>query len=327
MSMLIRYSSQVGALSSCVHSGRRYFTNLSWQTGNRWAVIRRKFASDVKTVSRAETTTRTGYSAEQLGRVILAGGCVFGIGSLCYYGLGLSGQVGAIDKAGFWPAEVRHRISVTYGYFASGLAVTAAAAYGAMRVESVMRFLVNRPFMSLGVFLVGTLGSSMICHATPYTAATMPIKLGSFAVFSSVMGVTISPLILMAGPIAVRAAAYTAGVVGALTMTAACAPSERYLYMSGPLSLGLGVVLVASIGGMFASPASAIGAGLHSIYMYGGLVLFGGFVLYDTQRIIHSAEKSPTYDPVNMSMGIYMDTINIFIRILMLMMGSGNRRK
>ena len=97
---------------------------------------------------------------------------------------------------------------------------------------------------------------------------------------------------------------------------------------------------------MFASPASAIGAGLHSIYMYGGLVLFGGFVLYDTQRIIHSAEKSPTYDPVNMyvsctasppyfytvyfccrSMGIYMDTINIFIRILMLMMGSGNRRK
>jgi len=38
--------------------------------------------------------------AEQIGRVVLAGGCVFGIGSLCYYGLGLSGQVGAIDKAG-----------------------------------------------------------------------------------------------------------------------------------------------------------------------------------------------------------------------------------
>ena len=120
------------------------------------------------------------------------------------------------------------------------------------------------------------------------------------------------------GPIAVRAAAYTAGVVGALTLTAACAPSERYLYMSGPLAIGLGVVFVASIGtntnytcisiyhnysnvgGMFASPVSAVGAGLHAIYMYGGLVLFGGFVLYDTQRIIHSAEKSNNYDPVNM---------------------------
>ena len=45
-----------------------------------------------------------------------------------------------------------------------------------------------------------------------------------------------------------RAAVYTAGVVGGLTLTAACAPSEKYLSMSGPLSLGLGVVLVASIG-------------------------------------------------------------------------------
>ena len=53
-------------------------------------------------------------------------------------------------------------------------------------------------------------------------------------------------------------------------------------------------------GGMFASPVSAVGAGLHAIYMYGGLVLFGGFVLYDTQRIIHGAENSNSYDPVNM---------------------------
>ena len=47
----------------------------------------------------------------------------------------------------FWPAEVKQRVSATYGYFVSGLAVTAAAAYGAMRMEGVMRFLVNRPLM------------------------------------------------------------------------------------------------------------------------------------------------------------------------------------
>ena len=50
------------------------------------------------------------------------------------------------------------------------------------------------------------------------------------------------------GPLAARAAVYTAGVVGGLTLTAACAPSEKFLYWSGPLSLGLGVVFVASIG-------------------------------------------------------------------------------
>lgn len=50
------------------------------------------------------------------------------------------------------------------------------------------------------------------------------------------------------GPLVARAALYTAGVVGGLSLTAACAPSQKYLYMSGPLSLGLGVVFVASIG-------------------------------------------------------------------------------
>ena len=81
-------------------------------------------------------------------------------------------------------------------------------------------------------------------------------------------------------------------------------------------------------GGMFASPGGALFSGLHAIYMYGGLVLFGGFMLYDTQQIIRDAETKNYYDPVNHSIGIYLDTINIFVRILMLLSsGSGNRRR
>ena len=59
-----------------------------------------------------------------------------------------------------------------------------------------------------------------------------------------------------------------------------------------------------STGGIFIPASSAVGAGLQSIVTYGGLVLFGGFVLYDTQKIIHRAETHPTfggrpYDPIN----------------------------
>jgi len=94
-----------------------------------------------------------------------------------------------------------------------------------------------------------------------------------------------------------------------------------------------GIVFCASIGSAFLPPTTAMGAGLYSVAIYGGLILFGAFLLYDTQKIIHRAERhpvgygAPPFDPVNASMGIYMDTINIFIRIASILSGGGGRRK
>lgn len=79
--------------------------------------------------------------------------------------------------------------------------------------------------------------------------------------------------------------------------------------------------------------------------MYGGLVLFGGFMLYDTQKIIRDAERKPSFDPINAyvlfmcegrkkfenasyrSMGIYMDALNIFIRIAMILASNQSKKK
>jgi FtsH-binding integral membrane protein len=101
--------------------------------------------------------------------------------------------------------------------------------------------------------------------------------------------------------------------------------------MGGPLAMGFGVVLASSLGSAFLPPTTALGAGLYSIALYGGLILFGGFMLYDTQKILHRAEMHPQYgvtkyDPINNSISIYADTVNIFIRIAqMLAMGGGRK--
>ena len=100
--------------------------------------------------------------------------------------------------------------------------------------------------------------------------------------------------------------------------------------MGGPLAMGLGVVFVSSIGSAFLPPTTALGAGLYSVALYGGLILFGGFLLYDTQRIVHKAENTPkhlTYDPINQSIGIYINTVNIFIRIAQILAMQGGKRK
>ena len=44
---------------------------------------------------------------------------------------------------------------------------------------------------------------------------------------------------------------YTAGIVGGLTSVALFAPSEKFLQMGGPLAIGLGLVIAASLGKNF----------------------------------------------------------------------------
>lgn len=65
---------------------------------------------------------------------------------------------------------------------------------------------------------------------------------------SGVMGAVIAPLTLLGGPLMIRAAWYTAGIVGGLSTVAMCAPSEKFLNMGGPLAVGFGVVFASSLG-------------------------------------------------------------------------------
>lgn len=190
-------------------------------------------------------------------------------------------------------------------YFGASVAASAASAALCLRSPAIMNMVMRQGWIALGVTLAAMIGSGMIVQGLPYKEG-FGAKQMAWLVHTGVMGAILAPLSFFGGPLLIRAAWYTAGIVGGLSTVAVCAPSEKFLALGGPLAIGLGVVFASSVGSMFLPPTTVLGSGLHSMALYGGLLLFSGFLLYDTQRIIKVAETHPAYnahgrpyDPIN----------------------------
>ncbi|XP_013182894.1 growth hormone-inducible transmembrane protein [Amyelois transitella] len=298
----------------------------------------RNYARDVRT----RTATRTqpsfweklmapaGPNAFSIGKGALAGASAVGIVALCYYGSGV--KPGTLQEAHLWPEYVKDRIKATYGYIAASLALTAGSAITVFRTPALLNLVARNGWVSILVTMGLMIGSGMVVRGMEYTPGVGAKQL-AWVVHTAIMGAVIAPMCFLGGPILTRAAWYTAGVVGGLSTIAVCAPSGEFLNLRAPLAMGLGAVFAASLAGMFLPPTSALGAGLYSLSLYGGLIVFSGFLLYDTQAIIKRAEMHPKYgmqpyDPINSAISVYLDVLNIFMRIAIILSGGGgNRRK
>jgi len=271
-----------------------------------------------------------GGTAFSIGQGALAGASALGLGALAFYGLGLSNEVGSVDRAVLWSQEVKDRIRDTYAYFGASIGLTAASAVGVFRTPALLNIVARGGLVSLGVSIAAMIGTGMLARSIPYEQGFGKKQL-AWALHCATLGAVVAPICFLGGPLLTRAAWYTAGMVGGLSTVALTAPSDKFLYMGGPLAMGFGVVFVSSIASSFLAPTTALGAGVYSIALYGGLIVFGGFILYDTQKIIYKAERHngwgvQKYDPINSSMGIYTDTLNIFIRIAQVLAMQGRRK-
>lgn len=269
------------------------------------------------------------------GRIIVGVAAAGGLAALCSFSVPRPGSTPALfDEAAIWPEFVKQRIRKTYLYFAGGAAVAAAAGLQAVRMPRTINFFLRGGIMPVVASLGLIIGTGVVMRALPYTEH-LSAKHVAWAVHSASFGVVLGPMLLMTGPaLAGRAALYTLGVVGGLSTLACVAPSDKFLLYRGPLAIGLGCVAVASIGSCFLSPFSAFGAGVYGVALYGGLVVSSGLLLFNTQALVHDAKYRPgnaeqfdmePYDPINRSSLLLTDSINIFIRILVIM--SGGRRK
>jgi len=101
--------------------------------------------------------------------------------------------------------------------------------------------------------------------------------------------------------------------------------------MGGPLLAGITVVALTSLAPMALPLGTRALAITESISLYGGLAVFGGFVLYDTQKILHHARLAErgaiARDPMKEAIGLELDMLNIFVRIVQILTMQGNKRK
>lgn len=111
-----------------------------------------------------------------------------------------------------WPAYVRHRVHLTYGYLAGGLGLTAAAAVAASRIPWIMN-LVSRGTLPVMFLTIGTMiATTTLTHSIRYD--NLVPKHMAWALHSAVMGAVLAPMCMLGGPALFRAAWYTAGIVG-----------------------------------------------------------------------------------------------------------------
>ncbi|UJR23222.1 hypothetical protein I4U23_026241 [Adineta vaga] len=233
----------------------------------------------------------------------------------------------AVEANRAFSSIVKEHLRSTYAHFAGGLGMTGAFAYAFHRNGWSARFMSMNKWAYLGVTLVGTIGSLYMTMAID-DQRQPGLKYGSWTLFNSIMGLSLAPLCFMQPALLARAALMTTGIVGSISAVGMTARREQYLWLGAPLMAGLVTVCLASFGSLLL-PVTAIRtlSVLENVSIYGGVAVFSGLVLWDTKKIIAHAETANDkrqLSPINDALSIYLDFINLFIRILYIM---DNRRR
>lgn len=196
-------------------------------------------------------------------------------------------------------------VSKTYSLLAVTLAVTTLTAGLGMRA----------PFAYEHPFILMLLAFAALFAVLVTGARDNPIALPLVFVFSGLMGLSLGPMIavtlrLANGPqIVAEAAGGTAVLFVGLSLYAA-ASKRDFSLLGGFLTTGLIIVILAGIANFWLKlPA------LQLTIASAVLLIFAGFTLMDTQRLLRGGETRP----VLLVVSLYLDVLNIFVALLQLL--------
>lgn len=132
--------------------------------------------------------------------------------------------------------------------------------------------------------------------------------------FTSVSGLTLGPVMVVYSLGAIQEALLLTVVIFASLTLYVVMSKKDFSFLSGFLITGLVVVIVGSLlnAFLFQNPAGEF------ILSAGGVVLFSGFILYDTSNILRNYDVE---DYTAATLALYLDILNLFLFLLRLLSG------
>ncbi|KAF5629504.1 bax Inhibitor family [Fusarium sp. NRRL 52700] len=264
---------------------------------------------------------------QSTSRRLLIGGAIFG-GTLVAINAVFNRET---REDGGMPVYEREYLNNTFLHTGLGIGIIGLTARQMVQTGFVYRIMVTNPWV-VGIGGLALSFATMIGTRSISPDNYIP-KYALWTAFNATQAAFVAPLLAFVPPALLgRAGLYTIAMMGGLAVVGATAKQEKYLYIGGPLLAGAAIVAASGLAPLVI-PATAIRtlAFTESIWLYGGLAVFGGFTLYDVQKVLHHARLAQAgvirRDPVNESISLELDFLNIFIRMVQILMMQQNRRK
>jgi len=213
----------------------------------------------------------------------------------------------------------QEKVAKTYSWLTYNIASTTAfgiVSYESGIAEIVAKFATtHHPLVACAAF-VAAANIPLIATIFINEESSPKLKKMVLTTYNATLGALLSPLGYLGASALIPAAAFTAGVSGALAATSRMAKDDLHLKFKYPLGIGLGAVTTAALcavatKGSFQSLAEFVS-------LYGGLALYSTFLVADVQQVRLEAEEKD-FSPVNHSILLHLDILNIGIRCLELL--------
>jgi FtsH-binding integral membrane protein len=225
------------------------------------------------------------------------------------------GAWGSLQAATAAEVSVAERMGFVRKVYALFFAATLFAVGGAglgLSSPAIRNFAFEHPFIMFFVMIGGVFGAQAVRHVRG-------VNLVALFAFTTLTGVVISPLLYLLGQVnpgsILTAGVLTVAIFGGLTAYAFISKRD-FSFMRGMLTVGLIVVFAAVILNFFVA-SGAFGFAISAAV----LLLFSGFVLYDTSNIIR---HYPVNEYISGALSLYLDAFNIFLALLNLL-NAGDR--